>query len=127
MRPSLTKISPTRCFFRCNQPLTSLAQARQVFRSLQQYGDLIEYKFMRCPESTALLRFGFVVFKHQNDAKHAINEQFIKIESPLFKKPLEVKLEGSDAHPTTGRSEPKPKRSDSHPKTKRSHQSNNRA
>lgn len=40
-------LKPYRVFFRTSQTPTSIQQARAVFDSLRQYGDLIEYKFMR--------------------------------------------------------------------------------
>ncbi|KAI8084670.1 uncharacterized protein BX664DRAFT_337528 [Halteromyces radiatus] len=86
-------ITPTRAFFRVNQELSTLAQSRQVFKALGEYGDLVEYKVLRCPETFKMLRYGFVVFKHQQDAKKAFNDQFIKITLDQFDQPCEIKVE----------------------------------
>ncbi|KAI8343936.1 hypothetical protein BC941DRAFT_364984 [Chlamydoabsidia padenii] len=92
---TITKITPTRAFFRTNRPIPTFSHARQVIKALAQYGDLVEYKVMRCPETMTMLQFGFVVFKHQEDAKRAFNDQFIKVNSDLFEKPCELKIEAS--------------------------------
>jgi RNA recognition motif-containing protein len=41
------------------------------------------------------MRYGFVVYKNREDAEKAIGDQFVKIQSELFDKPLEVKIEKS--------------------------------
>ncbi|SAM00344.1 hypothetical protein [Absidia glauca] len=92
---SIANITPTRAFFRASRPIPTQTHARQLFKTLGQYGDMVEYRMMRCPESHTLLRFGFVVYKHQEDAKRAFNDQFIKVESDLFDKPCELKIEAS--------------------------------
>ncbi|CAO3597557.1 unnamed protein product [Absidia cylindrospora] len=50
---------------------------------------------MRCSETQKPLRYGFVVFKHQEDAKKAFNNQFIKVDSDLFEQPCELKVEAA--------------------------------
>jgi hypothetical protein len=45
---SLTKtFAPTRAFFRVSQPISSIRQAREVFKTLGNYGEMVEYKVMR--------------------------------------------------------------------------------
>lgn len=40
-------MTPTRMFFRTSQTIPSMAHARTVFKALGEYGDMIEYKFLR--------------------------------------------------------------------------------
>ena len=40
-------MTPTRMFFKTSQTIPSMAHARTVFKALGQYGDMIEYKFLR--------------------------------------------------------------------------------
>ncbi|KAI8146443.1 hypothetical protein BJV82DRAFT_493464, partial [Fennellomyces sp. T-0311] len=88
-------ISPTRMFFRTSQPIASMAHARSVFKTLGEYGEMIEYKFLRCPETQKYLKYGFVVYKHQQGAQTAAAQQFIKVNSSLFDKPCDIKIEKS--------------------------------
>ncbi|KAI8379223.1 uncharacterized protein BYT42DRAFT_475940, partial [Radiomyces spectabilis] len=82
-----------RFFFRVSQPIHSLEQARAVFKTLGSYGDMIEYKFMRCPETRSYLRHGFVVYKRPEDGQQVLNDKFIRVDSNLFKEPCDVKIE----------------------------------
>ncbi|GAN08831.1 hypothetical protein MAM1_0226d08348 [Mucor ambiguus] len=88
-------ITPTRAFFRVSDNIPSVAHAREVFKTLGSYGDMVEYKLLRCPETFQYLRYGFVVYKHNQDAQKAMADQFIKVQSELFDKPLDVKVEKS--------------------------------
>ncbi|KAI8640210.1 hypothetical protein BD408DRAFT_420119 [Parasitella parasitica] len=87
------KITPTRIFFRLSSDITSVAQAREVFKTLGKYGDMVEYKVMRCPETLNYLRYGFVVYKNNPDAQKAMTDQFIKMQSELFDQPVDIKVE----------------------------------
>lgn len=40
-------MTPTRMFFKTSQTIPSMAHARTVFKALGEYGDMIEYKFLR--------------------------------------------------------------------------------
>ena len=40
-------ISPTRMFFRTSRTIPSMAHARSVFKQLGEYGEMVEYKFLR--------------------------------------------------------------------------------
>ena len=40
-------LSPTRMFFRTSRTIPSMAHARSVFKQLGEYGEMIEYKFLR--------------------------------------------------------------------------------
>ncbi|KAG2196309.1 hypothetical protein INT46_005833 [Mucor plumbeus] len=93
----LTKstITPTRAFFRVSENIPSVAHAREIFKTLGKYGDMVEYKVLRCPETFKYLRYGFIVYKNNEDAKKAMADQFIKVESELFDKPVDVKIEKS--------------------------------
>ncbi|CEP15999.1 hypothetical protein [Parasitella parasitica] len=62
---------------------------------LGKYGDMVEYKVLRCPESLKYLRHGFVVYKHNPDAQKALADQFIKLQSELFDQPVDIKVEKS--------------------------------
>ncbi|CAO3630572.1 unnamed protein product [Cunninghamella blakesleeana] len=53
--------------------------------------------FFNCPESQRPLRYGFVVFKYQEDAKKAFNERFIKVPPGIFKDSCEIKIEASSS------------------------------
>ncbi|KAI9312079.1 hypothetical protein BX666DRAFT_1833272, partial [Dichotomocladium elegans] len=89
----VSTMSPTRMFFRSSQKITSMAHARAVFKALGQYGDLVEYKFNRCPETHQYMNFGFVTFKNREAAQKAAAKKFIKVESDLFDKPCDIKIE----------------------------------
>ncbi|KAI8090113.1 uncharacterized protein B0P05DRAFT_529397 [Gilbertella persicaria] len=95
-------ISPTRTFFRLPITIQNIDHARAIFKTLSSYGDMIEYKFMRCPETQVYLRYGFVVYKYSQDAHKAIADQFIRVNSDVFKAPFDIKIEKSvnRAHPT---------------------------
>ncbi|KAL1933138.1 hypothetical protein VTP01DRAFT_8816 [Rhizomucor pusillus] len=67
VRTAGSLLKPYRVFFRTSQTPTSIQQARAVFDSLRQYGDLIEYKFMRCSETQRYLNYGFAVYKNTED------------------------------------------------------------
>lgn len=45
----LTKstITPTRAFFRVSENIPSVAHAREIFKALGKYGDMVEYKVLR--------------------------------------------------------------------------------
>ncbi|CAO0790121.1 unnamed protein product [Mucor circinelloides] len=88
-------ITPTRAFFRVSENIPSVAHAREIFKTLGSYGDMVEYKLLRCPETFQYLRYGFVVYKNNQDAQKAMADQFIKVQSELFDKPLDVKVEKS--------------------------------
>ncbi|CDH50652.1 hypothetical protein RO3G_14671 [Lichtheimia corymbifera JMRC:FSU:9682] len=88
-------MTPTRMFFRTSQTIPSMAHARTVFKALGEYGDMIEYKFLRCPETRQYLSYGFVVYKNNEDAQKAASQRFIKVPSDMFEKPCEVKIEKS--------------------------------
>ncbi|KAI7847666.1 hypothetical protein BDC45DRAFT_339810 [Circinella umbellata] len=88
-------ISPTRMFFRTSKPIPSMAHARSVFKQLGEYGEMVEYKFLRCPETQQYLKYGFVVYKDQQGAQNAASQQFIKVTSNLFDKPCDIKIEKS--------------------------------
>ncbi|KAL0077849.1 hypothetical protein J3Q64DRAFT_1747728 [Phycomyces blakesleeanus] len=91
LRPAAA-FSPTKTFFYTGYNVTTLDQAREVFNKLGQYGEMIEYKFQRCPETQTYLRYGYVTYKHEEDAQKALVDAFVKVDSPLFKKALEVKI-----------------------------------
>lgn len=40
-------ITPTRAFFRVSDSIPSVAHAREVFKTLGSYGDMVEYKLLR--------------------------------------------------------------------------------
>ncbi|KAI8063002.1 hypothetical protein BDF21DRAFT_402743 [Thamnidium elegans] len=88
-------ISPSRTFFRVSENIPSIQHARAVFKTLGSYGEMVEYKVMRCPETLKYLRYGFVVYKNSEDADKAIADQFVKVQSELFDKPVDVKIEKS--------------------------------
>ncbi|KAI8884916.1 hypothetical protein K501DRAFT_247019 [Backusella circina FSU 941] len=88
--------TPTRAFFRLSKQINSVGQARAVFKTLGSYGEMVEYKVMRCPETYKYLRYGFVVYKNKEQADKAISEQFIKVTSELFDSAVDVKLEKSN-------------------------------
>ncbi|KAI9366438.1 hypothetical protein BD770DRAFT_335549 [Pilaira anomala] len=93
-------LSPKRAFFNVSENIPTIQHARAVFKTLGAYGDMLEYKVMRCPETLKYLRHGFVVYKNEDDAKKAIADQFIRIQSELFDKPVEIKVESSLARTT---------------------------
>lgn len=41
------RILPTQIYFHASRPIPSLSHARSVFRSLGQFGEMAEYRFMR--------------------------------------------------------------------------------
>ncbi|KAI9495680.1 hypothetical protein BDB00DRAFT_742883, partial [Zychaea mexicana] len=86
-------ISPTRLFFRTSQVVPSMAHARSVFKTLGEYGEMVEYKIMRCPETQKYLKYGFVVYKNQQGAENVTSQKFIKVNSNLFEKPCDIKIE----------------------------------
>ncbi|GAA5811950.1 hypothetical protein MFLAVUS_005397 [Mucor flavus] len=88
-------VSPSRAFFRVSENISSIQQARAVFKTLGSYGEMVEYKVLRCPETLKYLRYGFVVYKNNEDAEKAIADQFVKVQSELFDKPVDVKIEKS--------------------------------
>lgn len=89
-------IQPTRTFFRVSENIPSIQHARAVFKTLGTYGDMVEYKVMRCPETLKYLRYGFVVYKNKEDANKAIADQFIKVQSEVFDHPVDIKIEKSN-------------------------------
>ncbi|KAH8556159.1 hypothetical protein BGW37DRAFT_471313 [Umbelopsis sp. PMI_123] len=93
---SLTKISPIRFFFRASQNIPSVTHARAIAKEFNRFGDLLEYKFIRCPETHAYLSYGFVTFKDKEHTLKAISETggFLKMGAP-FEQPIDVKLEKS--------------------------------
>ncbi|KAI8997903.1 hypothetical protein BDB01DRAFT_714573 [Pilobolus umbonatus] len=93
MSTAIKAFRPARSFFRVSSDIQNITQGREIFKVLGSYGELLEYKFMRCPETLKYLNYGFIVFKNQEDALKATNEQFIKVESEVFDKPVEVKVE----------------------------------
>ncbi|KAI9304492.1 hypothetical protein BJ944DRAFT_84853 [Cunninghamella echinulata] len=95
MSKFISKISPTRAFFRCTQKIDSIEQSRKVINIIRQYGELVEYKTLKCPETQRPLRYGFVVFKYQEDAKRAFNQRFLKVPPNIFDEPCEIKIESS--------------------------------
>lgn len=40
-------ITPTRAFFRVSENIPSVAHAREIFKTLGSYGDMVEYKLLR--------------------------------------------------------------------------------
>ncbi|CAO3678314.1 unnamed protein product [Umbelopsis ramanniana] len=91
---SLTTISPVRFFFRASQSIPSVTHARAIAKEFNRFGDLLEYKFIRCPETHAYLNYGFVTFKDKEHTLKAISETggFLKMGAP-FEQPIDVKLE----------------------------------
>ncbi|KAI8373873.1 hypothetical protein BD560DRAFT_368646 [Blakeslea trispora] len=90
-----TSISPTRTFFRIPRKISTVDHAREIFKVLGSYGDMAEYKIMRCPETLNYLKYGFVVYKHREAADKAVQEQFIRVQSDLFDSPFDIKIEKS--------------------------------
>ncbi|KAI8334083.1 hypothetical protein EDC96DRAFT_525656 [Choanephora cucurbitarum] len=88
-----TSLSPTRAFFRIPQKISNVDQAREIFKVLRSYGDMVEYKLMRCPETLNYLKYGFVVYKYRESANKAIQDQFIRVQSDLFSLPFDIKIE----------------------------------
>lgn len=43
---AINNFSPVRVFFRVTGPIQSIEHAREIFRILGQYGNMVEYKFM---------------------------------------------------------------------------------
>ncbi|KAI9470824.1 MAG: hypothetical protein EXX96DRAFT_585858 [Benjaminiella poitrasii] len=95
--------SPKRLFIQIPPQVPSVAHAREIFKTLGKYGDMVEYAIKRCPETFRYLHYGFVVYKHPEDANKALEDQFIKVQSQLFDKPFEVKVER--AEPRTKKNE----------------------
>ncbi|KAG2192529.1 uncharacterized protein EV154DRAFT_503839 [Mucor mucedo] len=85
--------TPSRTFFRLSETIPSIQHARAVFKTLGSYGEMVEYKVMRCPETLKYLRYGFVVYKNKDDANKAVADQFVKVQSELFDKPVDIKIE----------------------------------
>ncbi|CEG70276.1 hypothetical protein RMATCC62417_06205 [Rhizopus microsporus] len=91
-----TVFSPMRVFFRVSTSIPSMKHAREIFRVLGEYGDMIEYRFIRCPSTFRYRQYGFVVYRNSQDAYKAVEEQFIKVPpSELFDKPTDIKVERS--------------------------------
>ncbi|KAI9014462.1 hypothetical protein CLU79DRAFT_766892 [Phycomyces nitens] len=84
---------PKSAFFHVSETIASLDQARAVFKKLGQYGEMIEYKFQRCPETKAYMQYGYVTYKNEEDAQKALVDKFVKVDSPLFKKVCEVTVD----------------------------------
>lgn len=40
-------VSPSRAFFRVSENISSIQQARAVFKTLGSYGEMVEYKVLR--------------------------------------------------------------------------------
>lgn len=45
-------ITPTRAFFRVSDNIPSVAHAREVFKTLGSYGDMVEYKLLRVSDGS---------------------------------------------------------------------------
>ncbi|CAO3661980.1 unnamed protein product [Rhizopus stolonifer] len=92
-----SNFSPVRIFFRVTATIPTIYHAREIFRILGQYGNMVEYKFTRCADTLVYLQHGFVVYENSDIAQKVATEQFIKVPlSKLFKKPVEIKVEKSD-------------------------------
>ncbi|KAG2182534.1 hypothetical protein INT43_007465 [Umbelopsis isabellina] len=93
---ALTKFSPIRYFFRTSQNIPSITHARAIAKEFNKLGDLVEYKFIRCPETHAYLNYGFVTFKNKEHTTKAISETggFLKMGAP-FEQPVDIKFEKS--------------------------------
>ncbi|CAO3690004.1 unnamed protein product [Umbelopsis vinacea] len=91
---SLSKFSPVQFFFRASQNIPSITHARAIAKEFSRFGELVEYKFIRCPETHAYLNYGFVTFKNKEYTLKAISETggFLKMGAP-FEQPIDVKLE----------------------------------
>ncbi|KAI8977601.1 hypothetical protein BDF20DRAFT_808104, partial [Mycotypha africana] len=86
-------LTPKRLLFRSSDNLQSLGQVREVFKQLGKYGEMAEYKVMRCPETFQYLNYGFIVYKNSQDADKAMKDKFIKIQpSDVFNEPFEISL-----------------------------------
>ncbi|KAI7868718.1 hypothetical protein BDF14DRAFT_462994 [Spinellus fusiger] len=90
LRMAATSFVPSKIFIHSRSNMMNIKQAREVFKKISTYGELIEYRFQRCPESKRYLRYGYATFKHAEDANKIVAEEFIKIESPLFNEPCEI-------------------------------------
>ncbi|KAG0168762.1 hypothetical protein DFQ28_004315 [Apophysomyces sp. BC1034] len=84
---------PRSTFFRVSQKIPTMEHAREVVRALRSQGELVEYKFMRCPETRQYLRYGFVVYKQPENAEKVLEQRFIKVPPGIFKTACEVKVE----------------------------------
>ncbi|GAB5591437.1 hypothetical protein Unana1_06337 [Umbelopsis nana] len=91
---SVSRFSPVRFFFRTSDNIPSLTHARAIAKEFGKFGDLVEYKFIRCPETHAYLKYGFVTFKNKEHTLKAISETggFLKMGAP-FEQPIDIKLE----------------------------------
>ncbi|KAI7902505.1 uncharacterized protein BX663DRAFT_561595 [Cokeromyces recurvatus] len=92
---NIKRFAPHKLFVQIPPQVPSIAHAREIFKTLGKYGPMIEYTIKRCPETHRYLHYGFVVYKHSEDANKALEDQFIKVQSELFDKPFEVKVERS--------------------------------
>ncbi|EIE89960.1 hypothetical protein RO3G_14671 [Rhizopus delemar RA 99-880] len=93
---AINNFSPVRVFFRVTGPIQSIEHAREIFRILGQFGNMVEYKFMRCSETLRYLKYGFIVYEKSESANRAVAEHFIKVPpSTLFEKSIEIKVEKS--------------------------------
>ncbi|KAF7727209.1 hypothetical protein EC973_007907 [Apophysomyces ossiformis] len=86
---------PRSTFFRVSQKILTMEHAREIIRALKSQGELVEYKFMRCPESRQYLRYGFVVYKKPEVAEKVLDERFIKVPPGIFKTACEIKVESA--------------------------------
>lgn len=48
------KITPTRTFFKVSNNIPSVAHAREIFKVLGKYGEMVEYKALRVKITKAL-------------------------------------------------------------------------
>ncbi|ORZ02983.1 hypothetical protein BCR43DRAFT_482519 [Syncephalastrum racemosum] len=86
------RILPTQIYFHASRPIPSLSHARSVFRSLGQFGEMAEYRFMRCPETQKYLQYGFVIYRNKEDAEQALKTKFLQVSSG-FDVPCDVALD----------------------------------
>ncbi|CAO3648349.1 unnamed protein product [Cunninghamella echinulata] len=83
---SSVKLDPNQPFNRFqNAPVSftsnfhTIEQSRKVINTIRQYGELVEYKTLKCPETQSPLRYGFVVFKYQEMQKELLTNDFKSI------------------------------------------------